>query len=183
MKAIEFYTTPDGEVILKAVNEPEKQLCENDSDFIQAFLGIIKEFYPKAYNALMDIYSLTDRKSYRDFMAVRRFIKCNLGVYDNMIDLDEHWNFKFEFVSCPLRGECKYDKIICSPQFDSKLSDRQLEVMELIYKGMTDSEIADKLFISLNTVNNHRKNSFRKLGIHSVTEFMRLANRTNMFNQ
>ena len=116
-------------------------------------------------------------------MAVRRFIKCNLGVYDNMIDLDEHWNFKFEFVSCPLRGECKYDKIICSPQFDSKLSDRQLEVMELIYKGMTDSEIADKLFISLNTVNNHRKNSFRKLGIHSVTEFMRLANRTNMFNQ
>jgi hypothetical protein len=48
MKAIEFYTTPDGEVILKAVNEPEKQLCENDSDFIQAFLGIIKEFYPKA---------------------------------------------------------------------------------------------------------------------------------------
>ena len=85
------------------------------------------------------------------------------------------------FVGCPLRGECKSDKIICAPKFNSKLSDRQLEVMRLLYEGKSDSEIADKLFISLNTVNNHRKNSFRKVGVHSFPEFMRYAMQNNLF--
>lgn len=182
MKAIEFYTTPSGEVTLKKIGETERQLTENDTEFIQAFLNVLKEFYTGAYEALMENYGSNENKRYRDFLIVRRFIKCNLGIYDNSIDLDEHWNFKFEFVSCPLRGECKYDKIICSPQFNTNLSDRQMEVMKLLYDGMTDSQVADKLFISLNTVNNHRKNSFKKLGIHSFNEFMRMAIKTNMFN-
>jgi DNA-binding CsgD family transcriptional regulator len=182
MRSIEFYTTPDGEVILKPDGEAERQLTENDNQFIQSFLDVIKEFYPGAYSALFECYGTNEKKDYRNFLIVRRFIKCNLGVYDNRIDLDDNWNFKFEFVSCPLRGECKYDKILCSPTFNSKLSERQMEVMKLLYSGMTDSQVADKLFISLNTVNNHRKNSFKKLGIHSFNEFMRLAAQTNMFN-
>lgn len=181
MKPIEFYTTPEGEVTLRPIGEPERILVESDTDFIQAFLGVMREFYPDAYRALMTIYSSHDDKKYRDFLAVRRFIKCNLGVYDNMIDVDENWNFKFEFVSCPLRGECKFDKVICSPKFDSKLSDRQLEVMKLLCQGLNDSQVADKLFISINTVNNHRKNSLKKLGLHSMKEFMRYASQNNIF--
>ena len=181
MKPIEFYTTPEGGVTLRHLGEPERILMEGDTDFIQAFLGVLREFYPDAYRALMTIYSSHDDKKYRDFLAVRRFIKCNLGVYDNMIDVDENWNFKFEFVSCPLRGECKFDKVICSPKFDSKLSDRQLEVMKLLCQGLNDSQVADKLFISINTVNYHRKNSLKKLGLHSMKEFMRYASQNNIF--
>ncbi|MDC1825945.1 hypothetical protein POZ13_04675, partial [Bacteroides uniformis] len=107
MKAIEFYTTPEGEVTMRPIGEAERQLKETDTDFIQAFLAILREFYPEAYDALMDIYSKnSNNKRYRDFIAVRRFIKCNFGLYDNMIDVDENWNFNFEFVGCPLRGEC-----------------------------------------------------------------------------
>lgn len=182
MKPIEFYTTPTGEVTIKQIGEPERQLTESDTEFIQAFIDVISEFYPCAYKALVETYGSNENKSYRNFLIVRRFIKCNLGLYDNSIDLDEHWNFKFEFVGCPLRGECKYDRIICSPQFNSKLSDRQLEVMKLLFDGLSDSQVADKLFISLNTVNNHRKNSFKKLGIHSFNEFMRMAIKNNIFN-
>lgn len=157
MKAIEFYTIPEGEVTMRPIGEAERQLKETDTDFIQAFLAILREFYPEAYDALMDIYSKnSNNKRYRDFIAVRRFIKCNFGLYDNMIDVDENWNFNFEFVGCPLRGECKHDKVICAPKFNSKLSDRQIEVMRMLYDGKNDSEIAEKLFISLNTVNNHR---------------------------
>lgn len=182
MKAIEFYTTPEGEVTLRPIGESERQLKESDTEFIQKFLEVLKEFYPEAHTALMDIYSVSILpKRYRDFLAIRRFIKCNFGLYDNTIDMDESWNFKFEFVSCPLRGECKYDKVICSPKFDTVLSDRELEVMELLYKGVSDNKIADKLYISLNTVNNHRKNSFKKLGIHSMPEFMRYAMQNNLF--
>lgn len=182
MKPIEFYTTPEGEVTMRSLGEAERQLKVTDRDLIQAFLEILREFYPEAYDALMDIYSKSDgNKLYRDYLAVRRFIKCNFGIYDNMIDVDEYWNFNFEFVGCPLRGECKHDKIICAPKFNSKLSDRELEVMRMLYKGVSDSDVADKLFISLNTVNNHRKNSFRKLGIHSMPEFMRYAMTNNLF--
>ena len=144
---------------MRPLGEAERQLRESDTEFIQAFLEILREFYTEAYTALMEIYSKSsENKRYRDFLAVRRFIKCNFGLYDNVIDIDENWNFRFEFVGCPLRGECKSDKIICAPKFNSKLSDRQLEVMRLLYEGKSDSEIADKLVISLNTVNNHRKN-------------------------
>ena len=98
MKAIEFYTTPEGEVTMRPIGEAERQLKETDTDFIQAFLAILREFYPEAYDALMDIYSKnSNNKRYRDFIAARRFIKCNFGLYDNMIDVDENWNFNFEF--------------------------------------------------------------------------------------
>lgn len=167
---------------MRPIGEAERQLKETDTDFIQAFLAILREFYPEAYDALMDIYSKnSNNKRYRDFIAVRRFIKCNFGLYDNMIDVDENWNFNFEFVGCPLCGECKHDKVICAPKFNSKLSDRQIEVMRMLYDGKNDSEIAEKLFISLNTVNNHRKNSFRKVGVHSMAEFMRYAMTNNLF--
>lgn len=181
MKPIEFYTTPEGDITMRPMGEAERQLRESDTEFIQAFLGVLREFYPESYDDLMDAYSKnSNNKRYRDFLAVRRFIKCNLGLYDNMIDLDENWNFRFEFVGCPLRGECRYDNI-CAHKFNSKLSDRQLEIMKLLYQGKSDSYIADKLFISPNTVNNHRKNSFKKLGVHSMPEFMRYAIENNLF--
>ena len=42
MKAIEFYTTPEGEVTMRPIGEAERQLKETDTDFIQAFLAIGK---------------------------------------------------------------------------------------------------------------------------------------------
>ena len=52
MHAIEFYTTPSGEVIIKEQGQPERQLKESDTDFIQRFLEVLEEFYPEAYTAL-----------------------------------------------------------------------------------------------------------------------------------
>ena len=49
------------------------------------------------------------------------------------------------------------------------LSSREIEVLQLIVKGITNKEIADKLNISLNTVLTHRKNLTAKLGIKTVS--------------
>lgn len=49
------------------------------------------------------------------------------------------------------------------------LSGREIEVLQLIVKGITNKEIADKLSISLNTVLTHRKNITAKLGIKTVS--------------
>lgn len=47
------------------------------------------------------------------------------------------------------------------------LSDREKEVVVYVVKGLSNKEIAEKLFISVNTVMTHRRNISRKLQIHS----------------
>jgi len=47
------------------------------------------------------------------------------------------------------------------------LSDREKEIVVYVVKGLTNKEIADKLFLSINTVTTHRRNIARKLDIHS----------------
>lgn len=49
-----------------------------------------------------------------------------------------------------------------------ELSDRETEVLVLVAKGLSSKEIADKLNISVHTVNTHRKNITHKTGIRSV---------------
>ena len=51
-----------------------------------------------------------------------------------------------------------------------ELHDRELEVLKLAAKGMTNRSIADELFISERTVQTHFANIFRKLNVGSRTE-------------
>ena len=50
------------------------------------------------------------------------------------------------------------------------MSDRELEVLHLIAAGLSNREIAEKLFISLNTVKTHTKNINSKLNVNSRTK-------------
>ena len=54
-----------------------------------------------------------------------------------------------------------------APQSEEQLSDREKDVIVALVQGMTNKEIADHLFISINTVITHRRNIARKLQIHS----------------
>lgn len=55
------------------------------------------------------------------------------------------------------------------------LSARELEVLGLVSKGFISKEIADKLFISINTVNNHRQNILEKIKATNTNEAIRYA--------
>lgn len=50
----------------------------------------------------------------------------------------------------------------------AELTKRECEIAELLAWGMSKKEVADKLFISYFTVDNHTKNIFRKIGVTSV---------------
>jgi LuxR family maltose regulon positive regulatory protein len=50
------------------------------------------------------------------------------------------------------------------------LSDRELEVLELIAQGLTNPEIASRLYLALNTVKARASNIYGKLGVHNRTE-------------
>lgn len=49
------------------------------------------------------------------------------------------------------------------------LSDREIDILREVVRGLSNKEIADKLFISIHTVISHRKNITRKLNIHSTS--------------
>jgi DNA-binding CsgD family transcriptional regulator len=55
------------------------------------------------------------------------------------------------------------------------LSARELEVLGLVSKGYASKEIADRLFISVNTVNNHRQNILEKIKAANTNEAIRYA--------
>lgn len=50
------------------------------------------------------------------------------------------------------------------------LTDRELEVLKALSRGFTNQQIADELFISQRTVQNHLHNIYNKLGINGRTE-------------
>jgi LuxR family maltose regulon positive regulatory protein len=50
------------------------------------------------------------------------------------------------------------------------LSERELEVLQLIAMGLTNREIASRLYLSLNTVKVHTRNIYGKLNVHSRSQ-------------
>lgn len=55
------------------------------------------------------------------------------------------------------------------------LSEREREVLRLVVRGMSNRLIAGVLGVSSKTVDNHRTNLMRKLGVHSTAELVRYA--------
>jgi DNA-binding NarL/FixJ family response regulator len=55
------------------------------------------------------------------------------------------------------------------------LTTRERQVLQLITEGYTNNDIADKLVVSVKTIEKHRTNLMGKLGIHDVASLMREA--------
>jgi DNA-binding NarL/FixJ family response regulator len=62
------------------------------------------------------------------------------------------------------------------------LTGRELEVLRLVAKGMSNREIADDLFISENTVKNHVRNILEKLHLHSRMQAVMYAVRERLID-
>jgi DNA-binding NarL/FixJ family response regulator len=60
------------------------------------------------------------------------------------------------------------------------LSSREKEVLQLIADGLTNPQIAEKLFISLHTVDSHRKNLLAKFKVNNTAALVKMAVKYNM---
>jgi FixJ family two-component response regulator len=56
----------------------------------------------------------------------------------------------------------------------SMLSKRESEILKLVLEGNSSSQIADILFISVNTVHTHRRNILKKTGAGSIIDLIRI---------
>jgi DNA-binding NarL/FixJ family response regulator len=78
------------------------------------------------------------------------------------------------------------DKILNFSEKESEnhiLTGRENEVLRLIASGLTNKQIANKLFISIKTVDTHRTNIMQKLDVHTTADLVRYAIKTGLLEK
>lgn len=86
-----------------------------------------------------------------------------LGRYDDSVSVFDD----LDVISGKI-GRLKHIELKEEGNSSEALSQREKEIVIYVVKGMTNKEIAGKLFLSIHTVITHRRNISRKLQIHSA---------------
>ena len=172
MKNLEFHSYDD-EIWCKYPDGHMQIITEHDIDFINELYDMIKEFHSEAFSLLQEIYDNSKPNLlYYKYVIVKRFIKCNFSKLDTtFLDIDSFGNTNYERVDCPLRGECQYEGKICMPIYNNVLTEREKKIALLWYQGLTKEEIAKEVYLSFDTINNHIRRIYSKLGVHDKAAF------------
>ncbi|MEO0505122.1 MAG: response regulator transcription factor [Bacteroidota bacterium] len=163
----------NGEELLKLVRlkQPKVVLCDirmPKLDGIEATKTILKELpYTKVI-----AFTMFDQEE-----AVQQMLAAGAQGY---ILKNSSLEVVLEAIREVASGKTYYDKKIHQPNAEknstkSVLSSREREILQLIAKGRTSHQIADELFIGKSTVDTHRKNMIRKLGLSGAGELLRYA--------
>ncbi len=163
----------NGEELLKLVRlkQPKVVLCDirmPKLDGIEATKTILKELpYTKVI-----AFTMFDQEE-----AVQQMLAAGAHGY---ILKNSSLEVVLEAIREVASGKTYYDKKIHQPNAEknstkSVLSSREREILQLIAKGRTSHQIADELFIGKSTVDTHRKNMIRKLGLSGAGELLRYA--------
>ena len=96
---------------------------------------------------------------------------------NNAIDtvMDDNYFFSKEFSETFLGKKLKDAKKV-----DVGLSKRELEVLHLICDGFSTAEMAEKLFLSAHTIENHRRNIIIKTGVKNTASLVKFALTNNL---
>ena len=68
------------------------------------------------------------------------------------------------------------------PEACTELSKREMQIIQLMREGLSSKQIADKLFVSINTINNHRQNMLAKTCCKNTAELISFALQKGLFN-
>ncbi|MFH6602163.1 response regulator [Maribacter algicola] len=163
----------DGQQLLAMIAKrpPNIVLCDirmPKVDGIEA-TKIIQKEYP---NTKVIAFTMFDQEE-----AVRQMLDAGAVGY---ILKNSSLQVVLEAIRTVAGGKTYFDKKIHLPTGEknrskSVLSSREREILLLIARGKTSHEIADELFIGKSTVDTHRKNMIRKLGLSGAGELLRYA--------
>lgn len=177
LKNIEFVQCVDNGLLHYKQGMELRLFNENSKAAIHTIIEIVREEYPAAYTRLNKLYGSHPHPQY---LVARRFAKCNLSLFDSVSDIDGDGKMHLEFVPCPLRGECLDEGVICRPKPNTSFSDRHLEVIGLIAKGLTDVQVGDRLYISPLTVKVHVKAMLKLSGATNRTALVDYCRAKNL---
>lgn len=81
-----------------------------------------------------------------------------------------------ELVASVLRKNVKDRSVVPPPTFHpAELTEREREILSLICQELTMKEISQRLFLSENTVRNHRVNIMEKVGVNNIVGLVKYA--------
>ena len=143
-------------------------------------ISISKVKYPDIKFIVLTIYEDTARI----FDAIKAGANGYLLKDDHAVNIVEALESVLSFDNIPMspaiarsamRLLCEGDKAQQESEDFMNLSEREMNVLKLMVKGFTYTDIAAQLFISPNTVRTHVNNVYRKLHLTSRSEIMDLA--------
>jgi DNA-binding NarL/FixJ family response regulator len=173
--AIKLVEEKKPDIIIMDIGMPElngieatKRICENSpkTKVIALSMHSDKQFVTGMLRAGASGYLLKD-------CAVDELVDAINTVRDNKIYLSSD-------ISGILVNELMNKLPINESLKTSELSDREKEVLQLIAEGISTKKIAKKLFISIKTVESHRKNIMVKLDLFTVPELTKFAVRSGL---
>lgn len=169
-------TANDGEALIEIVEKKRPKVVLTDirmpkMDGIEATKRI-KKINPEIKVLSFSMFDQTD--------AIQQMLDAGATGY---ILKNSSLNEVLSAIRAVSKGETYFDANINTNVLNSEnttkkkglLTKRQIEILELIGLGKTSREIADELFIGVHTVDTHRKNMARILGLQGKGELMRYA--------
>jgi DNA-binding NarL/FixJ family response regulator len=166
------------DVLILDINMPQKD-----------GIAVIKEFAEKGFPCKVIILS-----SYDDLKLIKEIMKLGASSYltkqcagENIVEAIQAVYRGEEYFSETLREKIfnnvtkdnpKLNKI--NPTINSLLTGRELEIITLISLEYSGKEISEQLYISVNTVETHRKNIMKKLKLKNIISLVKYAINNNL---
>ncbi len=155
--------------------KPDVVLMDIDLPGISGIQGVweIKKVWPEIKVLMLTVFE-DDEKI---FSAIKA------GANGYLLKKDNHQKI-LDAIEAVCKGESPMNGMIAAKVLDyfqqhqktsaslyeSNLTEREKEILQLLMKGLSYKEIASNIFISLETLNSHIKNIYRKLDVHSRSE-------------
>jgi len=161
---IRFFQTNTADVILMDINLPDMSgidLCK-----------VIRENYPGIMVLALSTFNQGTYISKMMESGANGYLLKNAGRHEIIQALHDVVKGK-TYLSFEA-GQALKSAILSNPQ-QPLLTKREKEILLLITEGLTNIQIGEKLFISIDTVESHRKNLYSKLGVKNTAMLMRYA--------
>lgn len=143
--------------------ELAKHLSESNSDLSVLILSIHEEeeYIIDAVNAGAMGYITKNAQKEEFCFAISRIHKGMMHYSSSLTDI---------LAKQILRNNKREDIIV-----SKKITEREMEVLQLIIKGLSNKEIADQLILSKRTIDNHRFHLMKKLGAKNTADIVRIS--------
>ena len=163
--------------------EDKEHLEQVSSQFFELILKVKKEDRQnmRHYKMIMDYRTKGKRDQYVRVIEQHKLLEFDmdgnvwlgLGIMDLSPDHDLESRCRYRLVNTKTGELFHFPKETPS----NNLSLREQEILQLLSKGLISKQIADKLFISVNTVNTHRQRIIEKLNVRNTVEAVQYASR------
>ena len=163
LEVMEMLTTIKVDILLTDINMPEMSGVE--------LTRAVKKKFPHIRVLALSMFG--DRQVVTQMMdaGISGYILKNTGKHELLEALSKIANNQ-SFFSADVTAEMMKS---FTNDGNSRLTNREIEIVRLIEKENNNKQIADKLFISERTVETHRKNIFRKTNTQSIVGLLKYA--------